>query len=875
MKQFILVVLCTTTFMVSLPAQTEPVFGFENPTSVIENDGTSGYLMHAINVLMDGQPPEDIRYQVNVVGLGLNDKELENQWRKTLVFKQSNKRRNTETVRFRIDKQLLRKSRVRELYLSLSQVPGTNTYDHIQVLNPRHQIFIQNTEPALPVPVNTIRFKSATTEVVDDGGTGQIEHDVIVQCEGTSNGDVYFTVEPVITSTLSMPYTVNSAIQTFNSKDGSLQEKRINVTIEKSRNFDNLQDLLVLEIKPYKYTTRSGARFDRNQRHTIRVNHTYRPDPPKAPQAGVVAFTEPSSLVANNGNGDKVVKNISVRFSGTSYEDIRCAIVINEELSNLASPVDISPATLTFDPRDEGQQILNVRMTLVKDQSSRNPEDQLVLDIVPYGSRPKGIRFDERSRHTMRIRNVYLDEPGPGLTGGPGSGGGESGWMQYIIPLAIIIFGGLLYGYFWLRKSPSKVPQGGDDEPADSDTKASKTHGGGETKETDKYEEVFEEISEEDFEEVSGSGEMKEVTEEEGSEMEEAGDGGDELEEMEGAEEMKESAEAVAATPNYTIVPVFYGTDRAKTDSDKPEKVFGGARGTLVYGMCEVSIPRSHKIGEIESPLFGWKIFEDPDKHIILEKVDILDTPTFMAQFREKLAKDPKKSILIFVHGYNVSFDEAAKRTAQIAYDLKFKGVPAFYSWPSKGKMLRYPADESTIEWSQPYMKTFFEKVLDGTDAENVYVIGHSMGTRALSKVLAEIVSTRSDLREIIKEIILSAPDIDAGVFKRDIAPKIVGTGQRLTLYASSEDLALKASKEVHDEPRAGESGDRLVIVNGMDTIDATGMDTGFLKHSYYGDSRSVIDDIYEMISDGKLPSKRFNLDEVQTPQGSYYKFRL
>ena len=35
----------------------------------------------------------------------------------------------------------------------------------------------------------------------------------------------------------------------------------------------------------------------------------------------------------------------------------------------------------------------------------------------------------------------------------------------------------------------------------------------------------------------------------------------------------------------------------------------------------------------------------------------------------------------MFVHGFNVSFADAARRTAQIAYDLAFGG-PGALSWP-------------------------------------------------------------------------------------------------------------------------------------------------------------------------------------------------
>jgi esterase/lipase superfamily enzyme len=34
---------------------------------------------------------------------------------------------------------------------------------------------------------------------------------------------------------------------------------------------------------------------------------------------------------------------------------------------------------------------------------------------------------------------------------------------------------------------------------------------------------------------------------------------------------------------------------------------------------------------------------------------------------------------LVFVHGYNVNFNDAVRRAAQIAYDLEFAGIPMVY----------------------------------------------------------------------------------------------------------------------------------------------------------------------------------------------------
>jgi esterase/lipase superfamily enzyme len=97
------------------------------------------------------------------------------------------------------------------------------------------------------------------------------------------------------------------------------------------------------------------------------------------------------------------------------------------------------------------------------------------------------------------------------------------------------------------------------------------------------------------------------------------------------------------------------------------------------------------------------------------------------------------------------------------------------------------------------------------------------------------------------QEIILSAPDIDAEVFLR-LAAHIKTAGQRVTLYASKHDRALQMSKYFNGYPRAGDATDEVIVVPGIDSIDASAVDTSLMGHSYYGGSRSVLDDIFYLI---------------------------
>jgi esterase/lipase superfamily enzyme len=99
--------------------------------------------------------------------------------------------------------------------------------------------------------------------------------------------------------------------------------------------------------------------------------------------------------------------------------------------------------------------------------------------------------------------------------------------------------------------------------------------------------------------------------------------------------------------------------------------------------------------------------------------------------------------------------------------------------------------------------------------------------------------------------VILAAPDIDATIFKQRIAPSIVTKARRITLYASSKDLALFASRQFNSgDPRAGDAGDEIVVVSGIETIDASAGDSSLLGHCYYGNSVSVLRDIEHLLKD-------------------------
>ena len=120
--------------------------------------------------------------------------------------------------------------------------------------------------------------------------------------------------------------------------------------------------------------------------------------------------------------------------------------------------------------------------------------------------------------------------------------------------------------------------------------------------------------------------------------------------------------------------------------------------------------------------------------------------------------------------------------------------------------------------------------------------------------------------------MILTAPDIDADVF-RGLAAVMRRAARRVTLYASGRDEALKLSHRVHGYQRAGDTVPEIVVVDGLDSIDASAVDTGLLGHSYFADNRSVIADLYNLLRNGLPPEQRYGLLARQGRAGRFWAF--
>ena len=294
------------------------------------------------------------------------------------------------------------------------------------------------------------------------------------------------------------------------------------------------------------------------------------------------------------------------------------------------------------------------------------------------------------------------------------------------------------------------------------------------------------------------------------------------------------------------------------------EKVTFHWQPWLHYGRAWITIPESHRLGEVERPKRKWQSLwllkeqEDPAKHFTFAELLKVDESSFFAE----LSDAPKKSALVFVHGFNVSLTDAIFRAAQIGFDSNFVGEIVAFCWASKAKASPEAYDydrEKALASHHSLLKLLQD--LRRAGMEQIFVVAHSLGSQIVVNALSLVQTTPPNFK--LEEVVFGAPDVDRDVFVSSAA-FVKAAADGVTIYASSADKALIVSRiKAGGVPRAGDvpPGGPL-LVPGMDVIDVTavGEDMFALNHTVFAEQRSVLDDL------GRIVISRTRPPHVRSP---------
>ena len=326
---------------------------------------------------------------------------------------------------------------------------------------------------------------------------------------------------------------------------------------------------------------------------------------------------------------------------------------------------------------------------------------------------------------------------------------------------------------------------------------------------------------------------------------------------------------------------VFFGTDR-RPDPGQPGS-YGSERGdgnSVGAAIVDFLAPPARQ--EAAATRDGLLKAVDA-RRMRIARIQMLDEGAMRNDVRSKvqLATRYPRQAVVFVHGFNVSFDNALLRTAQMAHDLDFDGPAFFYSWPSHGKMAEadYFADQKNSLLAADDLRAFLEFVVAKSGASHVHLIAHSMGNPLLLKALALLKQRPDGAGLHIGQVLLAAPDMDAQDFTAAI-PLLRDVAAGITLYASASDRALVVSRLVNGaaNPRAGFVGrEGPVVVEGVDTADisAASPDILSLNHNAFAESAVLLGDIGKLLHGVRPPDQREPaMRPVRGKNGAYWQFQ-
>jgi esterase/lipase superfamily enzyme len=278
--------------------------------------------------------------------------------------------------------------------------------------------------------------------------------------------------------------------------------------------------------------------------------------------------------------------------------------------------------------------------------------------------------------------------------------------------------------------------------------------------------------------------------------------------------------------------------------------VANGAR----FSLQMISVPPGHEPGRVERPAFGS---EDPQKHFTARSRRGLDETAFFAELASHISGriGSNRDVLLYVHGFNTSYDEARFRLAQIVDDARFGGVAVLYTWPAAGSLLDYGAAKENATIARDALSKLLHRLSELPDIGRVHILAHSMGAWLAMEALREnAISGSPDLSGKLGDVMLAAPDIDLNVFRQQLARL---DPSHVFVLVSSNDRALSLSRTLAgDRQRLGaldpnNPSDRTALEDlGVKVYDLSRESTGLIGHGTYADAPQAVRTIAAQITE-------------------------
>lgn len=253
--------------------------------------------------------------------------------------------------------------------------------------------------------------------------------------------------------------------------------------------------------------------------------------------------------------------------------------------------------------------------------------------------------------------------------------------------------------------------------------------------------------------------------------------------------------------------------------------------GKLTYARAHLTPPDPTVMGRLGSIVSG----ELRVRALEPEGGDAADT------FAEALRG---RDSLLFVHGYNQTFEAAAGDAVALSDGIGFSGNTALFSWASKGGLLDYGYDRESALIARDPLADALTSVLNDQFGARLHLVAHSMGTLVTLEALRAYRDRNGEKGlDRLASLTLAAPDIDMDVFKANLS-RLGTLREKMTVITATNDRALDLSRRLAGGDRVGALPAAAFAGLGVRVVDATEFASGLIRHDAFvanADVRAVI----------------------------------
>jgi esterase/lipase superfamily enzyme len=281
------------------------------------------------------------------------------------------------------------------------------------------------------------------------------------------------------------------------------------------------------------------------------------------------------------------------------------------------------------------------------------------------------------------------------------------------------------------------------------------------------------------------------------------------------------TGERINASEISTRPTILIATTRKPANGGRSKPWFGPERGrTTTLARAAMTPPDDGRFSLSSVGLGDWSIASvEPAPQM----GDLLNQAT------------SGRSVLIYIHGYNQTFEQAVLDGARLSDGIKFAGETMVFSWPSRAKLLDYNYDRESAMWSRDALDQVLEDLLASPTIGRVNIVAHSAGTMLATEALRQLYAKLGDYAaDRVGAIVLASPDIDMDVFTAAM-PRIGPLAAKITIITATNDRALAVSTWVNGSSgRVGAAEQAQLEKLGLKVIDASAQGWGVLNHDLF-----------------------------------------